>query len=259
ISVVNNKTSETLNYEEYRKIIDIQLHKFKEFDKKALKIDDFIHMIGSGTSLIKELMNMNLKSTGASLNEIDLVDKIDQNLLKWIEDYTNIARKFKQFCEDLTDFNKNDDLVLFNIQENLLTEVNDVREHLTKKSNQLDKPWYFNKEDIKKKIDKDFLHVIQLKQTYDLTTELECIRSRLKFFDQTFIQRTSDFCEKLTYELKLNNDLVKIFKECEPYLTNFCLNCIIENLSEIDCLVKTFCKRSYQYCYKLNEILFYGC
>ncbi|CAG8728424.1 16378_t:CDS:2, partial [Cetraspora pellucida] len=207
ISVVNNKTSETLNYEEYRKKIDMQLHKFKEFDKKALKINDFIDMIGSGTSLIEELMNMNLKNTDASLNEIDLVDKIDQNLVKWIKDYTNIARKFKQFYEDLNDFTKNDDLVLFNIQEKLLAEVNDVREHLTKKSNQLDKPWNFNKKDIKKKIDKDFLHVIQLKQMYDLTTELECIRSRLKFFDPTFIQRTSDFWGKLTYELKLNNDL----------------------------------------------------
>ncbi|CAG8795342.1 20222_t:CDS:2, partial [Cetraspora pellucida] len=231
ISVVNNKTPET--FEEYRKKIDVQLNKSKEFDKKALKINDFIHMICSATSLIKELMNMNIKSTGISPNKIDLVDRIDQNLLKWIEDYINIARKFKQFYEDLDDFNKNDDLVLFNIKEKLLTEVNDVRKHLTKKSNQLDKLWHLNKEDIKKKIDKDFLHVIQLKSTYDLTTELECIRDRFKFFDPTFIQRISDFYEKLTYELKLNNDLVKIFRECEPYLNDYCLNCIIENLSKI--------------------------
>ncbi|CAG8480574.1 5119_t:CDS:2 [Racocetra fulgida] len=200
-------------------------------------------MIDLTSLLIKELMNINLKIPGANLNEVSLVDKIDQNLLKWIEDYAKIARKFNQFYKDLDNFNKNDNLVLFNIQENLLTKLDNIRNHLVKKSKDLDNILYLiQKENIKKKIDKDFHYIIQLKSVYDLTTKLEYIRSRLYFFDPTLIQKISDFCEKLTYELKLNNDLIKIFRESEPYVKDYCLNRIVENLSEIGCLVNNFCR-----------------
>ncbi|CAG8610316.1 29721_t:CDS:2 [Gigaspora margarita] len=235
ISDESNKSLEILNHEEYHKKIVEQLNNFKEFDKKALKIDDFIYLI----NLIKELMNMNLKSTGASLNEINLVDKNDQ-LFKLIEDYAKVARKFKLFHEGLNIFNKNNDLVLFNIQEELLTEVDDIRKHLIKKSKELGNILYLNKEDIKKKIDKDLHRIIRLKSVYDLTTELECIRSRLKLFDPTFIQKISDFCEKLSYKLKLNKDLVEIFREGESFIKNYCWNRIAKNLSEIGCLVNNF-------------------
>ncbi|CAG8762044.1 28618_t:CDS:1, partial [Racocetra persica] len=155
ISDINNKSSGFLKHddvEEYYKKIDKQLNEFKEFDKKVLKINDFIYMLDLAISLIKELKNMNLKSPDDSLNEIDLIDKIDQNLLKWVKDYAKIAKKFnnRQFYEGFSIFNKNNDLVIFNIQEELLTEVDDIRKHLTKKSKELDNIWYLNKENIKK-------------------------------------------------------------------------------------------------------------
>ncbi|CAG8751505.1 12552_t:CDS:2, partial [Cetraspora pellucida] len=248
ISDVNNERLEILKHdvekyrkkieevvEEYREKIEEQLNEFKEFDKKALKIDDFIHMIDLASSLIKELMNMNLKIPGASSNEISLVDKIDQNLLKWIEDCAKIARNFNQFYEGLNTFNKNDNLALFKIQEKLLAEVDDIRNHLTKNSEDLGSILHLiQKRSIKKKIDEDFHRIIQLKSVYDLTTKLEYIRSRLHFFDPTFIQKISDFWKKLTYELKLNNDLIKIFREKnDPYVKDYCLNRIVENLLEI--------------------------
>ncbi|KAF0516427.1 hypothetical protein F8M41_017090 [Gigaspora margarita] len=137
---------------------------------------------------------MNLNSTDANLNKTNLVNKIDQNLHNWIEDYIKIGQKFKQFYEGLSIFNKNNknnNLIIFNIQEELLTEVDNARKHLTKKSKELDNILYLNKEDIKKKIDEDLYYIIQLKSVYNLTTELEYIRSRLELFDSTFIQRIS--------------------------------------------------------------------
>ncbi|KAF0332990.1 hypothetical protein F8M41_017759 [Gigaspora margarita] len=244
ISNVKNITNYN-NLEKYYKKINKQLNYFKEFDKKALNISDFIHMIDSAFSLIEKLKNMNLNSTDANSNETNLVNKIDQNLHNWIEDYTKIAQKFKQFYEDLSIFNKNNknnNLVIFNIQEELLTEVDHIRKHLIKKSKELDNILYLSKEDIKKKIDKDLYHIIQLKSVYNLTTELEYIRSRLELFDPTFIQKILDFCEKLIYELELNNDLIKIFRENEPYVKDYCLNCIIKNLAKIGCLVNNFYK-----------------
>ncbi|CAG8634106.1 hypothetical protein C2G38_2054027 [Gigaspora rosea] len=244
ISDVKNISNHN-NTEKYYKKIDKQLNYFKEFDKKALNIGDFIHMIDSAFSLIKELKNMNLNSADTSSNEANLVDKIDQYLHNWIKEYAKIAQKFTQFYEGLSIFNKNnknDAFVLFNIQEELLTEVDDIRKHLTKKSKELGNILYLNKEDIKKKIEKDLHRIIQLKSVYDLTTELENIRSRLELFDPNFIQKISDFCEKLTYNLELNNDLIKIFRENEPYVKDYCLNCIVKNLAEISCLVNHFCR-----------------
>ncbi|CAG8835378.1 31583_t:CDS:2, partial [Gigaspora margarita] len=158
ISNIKNITNHN-DLEKYYKIINKQHNYFKEFDKKALNISDFIHMIDLAFSLIEKLKNIDLNSTNANSNETNLVNKIDQNLYNWIEDYTKIAQKFKQFYE-----------------EELLTEVDNIRKHLTKKSKELDNILYLNKEDIKKKIEKGIYHIIQLKSVYNLTTGLEHIR-----------------------------------------------------------------------------------
>ncbi|CAG8833122.1 6338_t:CDS:2, partial [Gigaspora margarita] len=181
ISNIKNITNHN-DLEKYYKKINKQLNYFKEFDKKALNISDFIHIIDSAFSLIEKL------------------------------------------------------------KKELLTEVDNIRKHLTKKSKELDNILYLNKEDIKKKIEKGIYHIIQLKSVYNLTTGLEHIRSRLELFDPTFIQKILDFYEKLIYELELNNDLIKIFRENEPYVKDYCLNLIIKNLAKIDCLVDNFYK-----------------
>ncbi|CAG8705501.1 11424_t:CDS:2, partial [Dentiscutata heterogama] len=131
-----------------------------------------------------------------------------------------------------------DNLLFFEIQEELLGKVDEVKEKLRKKHGILNKivsPF-------KSLDEKEIYLVIGLKLLYDLTIELECARSRFKLLNPEFVKDISDFWGKLTYELQLSKELVNIFKEseCELYIKESCHHCIVENLSKIGCLINDF-------------------
>ncbi|KAF0499955.1 hypothetical protein F8M41_020361 [Gigaspora margarita] len=234
-----NKYPEKLNLAEvkiYRQKIVTQLEYFKDFDKKALKFEDFDDMINLAYDIL--FKSANLKSTCQSeMNS--LVSEIDKYLPEWINSCTEITNKFNQFYEDLNDFitsnNIGDNLLTFKIQEELLTKIDEIKTDLHKsdKWNKI----YLNKE----KTRSNFLLIIGLKSVYDLTTELEYARSGFKLLDPLFIKEISDFWKELIHELRSSEELVKIFKENELYVKESCFDFIVENLVKIGfCLFKFF-------------------
>ncbi|CAG8784018.1 672_t:CDS:1, partial [Cetraspora pellucida] len=137
-----NKTPEKLELKEvkeYRKKIDKQLEYFEDFDKKALKCDDFDEMINLAYDILvnfASLKSENLKSTCS--NEMNsLISGIDEYLPKWINSCIEITNRFNKFYDDLSNFitdnNIKDNLLFFEIQEELLIKVVEVKEKLRKK------------------------------------------------------------------------------------------------------------------------------
>ncbi|RIB01495.1 hypothetical protein C2G38_2256153 [Gigaspora rosea] len=224
-----NKSQEKLNLQKvkgYRQKIANQLKYFEDFDKKALKFEDFDDMINLAYVIL--FKSANLKSTCPSEMNL-LVSEIDKDLPKWINSCTKIANKFNQFYEDLNDFitsnNIKDNLLTFEIQEELLTEVNGIKTKLCKTSDKLNKIFSLRKSQVEEKIRSNFLLIIGLKSVYDLTTELEYARSGFKLFlDPIFIKEILDFWKELIHELQSSEDLVKIFKESELYLKENCFD-----------------------------------
>ncbi|CAG8563788.1 1515_t:CDS:2, partial [Gigaspora rosea] len=137
-----NKSPEKLERKEvdkYRQKIDKILKCFEDFDEKISKFDDFDDKINLTCDILLNLANLkleNLKST--RLNEMNsLISEIDKYLPKWIEwinQCTKITNKFNKFYEDfsnfITDNNIKDDLLFFEIQEELLIKVNEIKQKL---------------------------------------------------------------------------------------------------------------------------------
>ncbi|CAG8772332.1 539_t:CDS:2, partial [Racocetra persica] len=237
------KKLELPEVKKYRHEIDKSLEYFEDFDKKALKPDDFDDMINLAHDILFNLANLrieNLKS--AHPNEMNsTASKIDKYLPEWINNCTKITNKFEQFYQDLSNFiisnNIKDNLLFFKTQEEFLNEVDKVKKDIHKRSNKIN---FFNKSYEEKKIYSNFLIIIGLKSLYDLTAELEYARSRFKLLDPIFIKEISDFWKELTPELQLSEELVKNFQESELYTKEGCLYCIVENLSKIGCSVNNF-------------------
>ncbi|KAF0429608.1 hypothetical protein F8M41_005661 [Gigaspora margarita] len=242
------ETLERKKVEKYHQKIDKQLECFEDFDKKVLKFDDFDDMINLTCDILLNLANLkleNLKST--HLNEMNsLISEIDKYLPEWINYCTKITNKFNKFYEDLSNFitdnNIKDDLLFFEIQEELLTEVDEIKTKLRKASDKLNKIFSLSKSQVEEETYSNFLLIIELKSIYDLITELECARSRFKLMDPIFIKEISDFWKELINGLKLCKELVKIFKECECelYVKECCHHCIVENLTNLSKLVCSF-------------------
>ncbi|CAG8802860.1 38646_t:CDS:2, partial [Gigaspora margarita] len=214
-----NKSPEKLELkvEKYRQKIDNQLKRFEDF-VEVLKFDYFDDMINLTSEVLLNLSNLkleNLKST--CLYEMNsLISEIDKYLPKWTEwsdSCTEITNKFNKFYKDLSNFitdnNIKDNLLFFEIQEELLTEVDDIKTKLLEASDKLDekKIISFSKSHIKKEIYSNFLLIIGLKSIYDLTTELECARTRFKLLDPLFIKEISDFWKELIYRLQIIKEL----------------------------------------------------
>ncbi|CAG8812633.1 128_t:CDS:2, partial [Dentiscutata erythropus] len=180
-----------------------QLEYFEDFDEKALKFDDFDNMINLACDVLLNLANFKSKIL-KSVCSYEMDSKIDEYLPKWTEwinSCTESTYKFNKFYEELskfiTDKNIKDELLFFEIQEELLDKV--AEENF-----------------------QNFLHIIELKSIYVLTTELECARSRFKLLDPIFVKEISDFWKELTHKLQLSKELMEIFKEneCERKLSS---------------------------------------
>ncbi|CAG8694529.1 11853_t:CDS:2, partial [Gigaspora rosea] len=99
-----NKSQEKLNLQkvkDYRQKIANQLKHFEDFDKKALKFEDFDDMINSAYDILFKLAKLK-RTCQSEMNP--LVSEIDKYLPEWINSCTKIANKFNLFNEDLNDF-----------------------------------------------------------------------------------------------------------------------------------------------------------
>ncbi|CAG8732602.1 4879_t:CDS:2, partial [Racocetra persica] len=230
-------------FQEYRQKIDDQLIYFNDFDEKALKIDDLNQIINLEFEilfsfatlktgiflLVKKLKNIDLENTCP--NEINLTfGKIDKYLPEWINCCTKITNKFK----DINDFISKieDSHFFFAIQEEILTKVNKTKTNLHHMSEKIDKnkKKFFPKniKEVQDEIYLNFFQIIGLKLVYDLATKLEY---------------TTKFWEKFLDELRLNEKLLKNFEQSELYVKEYCLDYVVENLTEIGCSVNNFCKQ----------------
>ncbi|CAG8743825.1 8663_t:CDS:2, partial [Gigaspora margarita] len=225
--------------EKYRQKIVKQLKYFKDI-VEVLKFDDFYDMIDLACEVLLNLSNLkleNLKST-CSHEMNSLINEIDKYLPKWtewIDSCTEITNKFIKIYEDLSNFvtdnNIKDNLLFFEIQEELLTKVDEIKTKLHKASGKLDKIISFSKSHVEEEIYSNFLLVIELKSIYDLAMELECARSRFKLLDPIFVKEISE----LTHRLQLIKGLVEKFKdsECELHVKECCHHCIVEILKDL--------------------------
>ncbi|CAG8802472.1 39328_t:CDS:2, partial [Gigaspora margarita] len=226
--------------EKYRQKIDKQLKCFKDIIE-VLKFDDFDDMINLACEILLNLSNLkleNLKST-CSYEMNSLINEIDKYLPKWTDSCTEITTKFNKIYEELhnfiTDNNIKDNLLFFEIQEELLTKLDEIKTKLYKASDKLDKIISFSKSHVEEETYSNFLLVIELKSIYDLTMELECARIRFKLLDPIFVKEISDFWKEFAHILHIIKELVKIFKECECelYVKECCHHCIVENLNNL--------------------------
>ena len=117
----------------YRHEIYKSLEYFEDLDKKALKPDDFDDMINLACEVLLNLSNLkleNLKST-CSYEMNSLINEIDKYLPNWIDSCIEITNKFNKIYKDLSNFvtdnNIKDNLLFFEIQEELLTEVAEIK------------------------------------------------------------------------------------------------------------------------------------
>ncbi|CAG8500967.1 8176_t:CDS:2 [Cetraspora pellucida] len=242
--------SEIFNYyEKYSETIKNQLENWKKVN--------FDQMIASASSLMINMNTMIIdarqllhEQQSTSENETNsLVYKINKDLFEGIKDYADydkVAEKFDKFYKDLSKFKTNKIAEEFkefhgNLK-GLFTEIDKIKKDLTENSEKMKGNFVFNKWDVKKNIQERFRKLIRLKLVYDLATKLEYMSNRLKLLEPTFIQKISAFWENITYELEVNKELVKTFKENELSIKKCCVNCIIENLSKIHDLVDNFCK-----------------
>ncbi|CAG8760552.1 8375_t:CDS:2, partial [Racocetra persica] len=211
----------------YFKKINNQLDHFKDFDEKALEISDYFnYMINSTFEILSGSANLQMKifSSIERLNNIDLessqdeinlsFDETDEYLFKWINYCTEITDQFEKFFEDHSNLIKNieDSLFFFEIQEEILTKIHDIKTNLLHNSEEIDKPkirrvrtLFSSSEEIKKEAYSNFLLIIGLKLVYDLTAKLE--------------YTTKEFWETLSKELSkvLSKELAKNFVKCELY------------------------------------------
>ncbi|CAG8473037.1 4017_t:CDS:2 [Cetraspora pellucida] len=134
------------------KKIDNQFDYFTKFEKKDLKFSNYfnqmiylIFMILSDLanlqtkvfSSIERLNNINLENT--QQYEINLsFSKIDE----WINDCINIIDKSRKVHEDYSKLIENieDCFFFFEIQEEILTKIHDIKTNLLNNSKEIDKP-----------------------------------------------------------------------------------------------------------------------
>ncbi|CAG8828528.1 20861_t:CDS:2, partial [Racocetra persica] len=128
---------------------------------------------------------------------------------------------------------------------NLLTKLDEVRKKLwseSEKINEYEKKinriHFTNYEKVK--IDSSFLLIIGLKLVYDLFVEFGYTAKRLKLLNSISIQKITDFLKKFNNVLKQTKDSVEVFKESELCLKDCCFDYVVENLSQIGCLVNNF-------------------
>ncbi|CAG8763828.1 11402_t:CDS:2, partial [Racocetra persica] len=122
------------------------------------------------------------------------------------------------------------------VRKKLWSESKKINEY-EKKINRI----HFTNYEKVSKIDSSFLLIIGLKSVYDLFVEFGYAAKRLKLLDSISIQKITDFLKKLNNVLKQTKDLVKVFKESELCLKDCCFDYVVENLSQIGCLVNNFC------------------
>ncbi|KAF0525239.1 hypothetical protein F8M41_014677 [Gigaspora margarita] len=248
-------------FQKYCEKINNQLNHFNDFEKKALKISDFNYMINStfeilsGLTLLKTKIFLSIEG----LNNIDLdntqqdeinlsLDKTTEDLSKWIYYCSEIAEQFRNFDKDYTNLmNIEDRLFFFEIQEDILTKIDNIKTNLLHNSKEIDKPkvrrlFSSSSTEMKKEAHSNFLLIIGLKLLYDLTIELEYTASRLKLLDLKFFQIISEFLETLSKELS-KLEIAKNFEKCELYVKEFYLDYIVEHLTKISCLVNDFCRQ----------------
>lgn len=263
MKILPGKLAEILEHQEVKEYLQKTNQQLKDLNETASKTKNS-NMIAFDISSLadlkiemvlftEKLKNINLEN--ASPNEINsLINEIDKSLTQW-KDYCS---KIINYFEDLSKLKDKmkDDLYFFEIQEKLLIKIDKIITELLNYPNKIDgyklKPkkinlfsFKNNEKDNKKKIDQEnkvihsiFLLTIGLKLVYDLTVELGCVAKRLKL-----LMPAIDFWKKLTYELKLTEDAVKVFKESELYIEDWCLDYIVKNLSKIICLVNNFYNR----------------
>ncbi|CAG8775985.1 17153_t:CDS:2 [Gigaspora margarita] len=141
-------------FQKYCEKINNQLNHFKDFEKKALKISDFSYMINSTFEILSGLALLRTKSflSIEELNIIDLentqqdeinlsLDKTKEDLSKWINYCSEITDQFRNFDKDYTNLmNIEDHLFFFEIQEDILIKIDNIKTNLLHNSKEIDKP-----------------------------------------------------------------------------------------------------------------------
>ncbi|CAG8792780.1 16212_t:CDS:2, partial [Racocetra fulgida] len=114
----------------FKKLIE----RISKGEPQELQKDDAI-INEKSQQLLHELQSISPNEISLFVEKIDKIEKFEQVLCEWINvytDYAKIAGKFKQFYEDLNNFKT--DINFFDIQEELLNEINNIKESFTKKS-----------------------------------------------------------------------------------------------------------------------------
>ncbi|CAG8577184.1 2263_t:CDS:2 [Dentiscutata erythropus] len=173
-----------IDFQEYLQKIEDQLNCFKDFDEKALKINDLNQMINLKFEILSSLTNL---KTELFL----LVEKMKSNDLESIRpnEINSIVSKIVKYLPDWID----------------------CCSKITNKFNDLS----------------NFINT-------------QYATSRLQLLD---IQKRLEFWKKLSDELQLSKELLESFEKRELYVKEYYLNYLVENLTEIGCLINNFCKQ----------------
>ncbi|RIB25122.1 hypothetical protein C2G38_2031331 [Gigaspora rosea] len=205
-------------------------------------------------TFIEKVNNLDFK---INPNEFDLLIVEINKHLKSLPEWNNYCIKIINQFEDLINLvnNVEESFFILEIQEKLLANMKELREKLRNKSKNLDEIESKRKKSFRPKryeekikeedgaIYSEFIFIIGLKSVYDLIAELEYTTKKLKLLDSISIQKILGFLKKLNYELKQTEDLVEVLRKRELYLNDCYLYYLIENLSNIDCLVNNFCRQ----------------
>ncbi|CAG8449435.1 4036_t:CDS:2, partial [Scutellospora calospora] len=215
IKVKKSPEMMTTNVKEFPEILEYQkyLQQLKDFDNNLLKYKDFnmtnlvfdiiFSLANSKTeifSFIEKFYNTDLEN---ETNSFDEIDKYLKSLPEWSNYCTEITNQF----EDLNNLVNNilDSVFIFEMQEKLLTKMDNIRKELCNQSEKIDK--YKSKKikkiniftDYEKKINQEneaiylnFIRIIELKLVYDSITELKTLLKRLKLLDSQKILATNN-------------------------------------------------------------------
>ncbi|CAG8833045.1 19608_t:CDS:2, partial [Gigaspora margarita] len=238
------KLEEHREVKEYLRKIDKQL---KNFNEKALKIDEFDTMINFKFEILFDLANLkteifsltekpnDLKNTCSNeinlqIGEVNLsggeFDKINEFLFKWINCTKTIP--FEKFYKDLINFSNfiniiEDSLFFFEIQEKLLDEITKVKRKYNKS----------------KEINKQKKERWGILSIFMNTKEMP--QNETYFSSSDIVKKLSDEFDELQSSKKLVESLKR--NELPVYVKECCLDDVIENLTKIGCLVNNFCRQ----------------